>query len=232
MRDPWVRGGAAAGAAAVALYLVGGAIVGAPIDFDAPATEVAAYFEDEQTRIQLGAAFFAASAPFLVWFLATVVSLARASGPAAHRAAAVGYGCGVASLTLFLVDVTALTVGALRPENMLAAPELANALHDVSLLAIAMASFLTAGVFAALAVLVLRDRALWPQWVGWLAILAALACALRIGTLFTTEGVFTAGGAIGFWIPIIGFMGWTLIASVHLALNAPRSDPGSVAPAG
>jgi hypothetical protein len=222
--DGWGRFGAAAGAVAVALYLVGGAIVGPPLDFDAPAAETAAYFDDEQGRIQLGSAFFAASAPFLVWFLTTVVSLARHSGPRARRTAAVAYGCGLASLILFLTDVTALTVGALRPENMLAAPELAAALHDVSFLAIAMAAFLTAGVFAAVAVLVLHDRALWPEWLGWLAIVAAIACALRIGTLFTTEGAFTAGGALGFWAPIVAFMGWTLIASVVLTIRVHASD--------
>src|SRR5918999_5828012 len=208
MTDEWARFGAGAGAVAVVLYLVGGGIIGAPPDFDAPATEAAAYFEDEQGRIQLGSAFIAASAPFLVWFLATVTSLARAGGPGARRAAAVAYGCGLASLILFLSDVAALTVGALRPENMLAAPELAAALLDYSFLAIAMAAFLTAGVFAAFAVMVLRDRALWPDWLGWLAVLAALACTLRIGTLFTTEGAFTAGGGPGFLGPRIGFLGW------------------------
>jgi hypothetical protein len=224
VRDPWSRYGAGAGAAAVVLYLVGGAIVGSPPDFDAPAPEAAAYFDEESDRIQLGSAFFAASAPFLVWFLATVTSLARDVGRGPRRAAAVAYGCGLATLILFLVDVSALAVGALRPENMIAAPELAAALLDVSFLAIAMAAFLTAGMFGAFAVVVLRDRALWPDWVGWLGVLAAVACALRIGTLFTTEGAFTAGGALGFWVPVIGFMGWTMVASVLLAVKIRGSE--------
>jgi hypothetical protein len=219
--DPWTRSGAAAGTVAVLLYLVGGGTIGAPPDFDAPAASAAAYFEDEDTRIQVGSAFIALAALFLVWFLATVASLARAAGSGPGRAGAVAFGCGLVSLTLFLSDVAALTVGALRPENMAAAPEVAAALLDYSFLAIAMASFLTAGVFGAFAVLALRDRALWPRWLGWLALVATFACSLRIGTLFTTEGAFTAGGALGFWAPVVAFVVCTATASLLLAFR-PR----------
>jgi hypothetical protein len=218
--DRSARAGAAAGVVAVLLYLIGGGTIGSPPDFDAPAANAAAYFADERTRIQIGSAFIALSTVFLVWFLATVAALARAAGPGPGRAGAVAFGCGLVALTLFLSDVAALTVGALRPENMAAAPEVAAALLDYSFLAIAMASFLTAGVFAAFAVLALRDRALWPGWLGWLALVAALACSLRIGTLFTTEGAFTAGGALGFWAPVAAFVVCTATASLLLAFRA------------
>jgi hypothetical protein len=224
--DSRAVGGAAAGAVAVVLYLLGGLLIGAPPDYDGPG-DAAAYFADEGDRIQLGSAFFAASAPFLVWFLATVASLARAAGAAARRAAAVAYGCGLAALALFMADVAALVVGALRPENMTASPELATALLDFSFVAIAMAAFLTAGVFAAFAALSLRDKSLWPAWLGWLAALAAAACALRVGTLFTTEGVFTAGGALGFWAPVVAFVGWIAAGSAALALGSGRLADGS-----
>jgi hypothetical protein len=214
------RLGAAAGAVAVLLYVVGGLLTGTPEDFGGPAAEAVAYFDERRTGIQLGSACFAASAPFLVWFLATVVSLARQAGPPARRAASVAYGCGLVALALFMADVAALAVGALRPENMAAAPQLAAALLDFSFVAIAMASFLTSALFAAFALLSLRAEPLWPGWLGWLALVAALACALRAGTLFTTEGPFTAGGALGFWAPVAAFVGWTLAGSVALARPA------------
>jgi hypothetical protein len=179
-----------------------------------------AYLRDGRTGIQLGSALFALSAPLLVWFLATVASLARAGGAPARRAAAVAFGCGVASLVLFMADVAALAVGALRPENMKAAPELAAALLDFSFVAIAMAAFLTAGMFAAFATLALRDGVLWPRWLGWLAAAAAVACALRVGTLFTAEGPFTAGGVLGFWLPVVAFVGWFLAGSLVLAARS------------
>jgi hypothetical protein len=220
--DRWAPYGAAAGAVAIALYAVASLIIGTPPDFDAPASEVVAYLDEHRTRIQVGSAIHATWAPLFVWFLATVASLARAGGPGTRRAGAVAFGCGLALLVLFLADVTALAVGALRPENMAAHPELAVALHDFSWLAMGMASFLVTGVLAAFAVLALRDKAIWPEWLGWLAALAALAYALRVGTLFTTEGVFAADGLLGLWAPVVAAAAWIFVASVVLSLRLRR----------
>jgi len=221
--DRWAPYGAAAGAIAVALFAVAVLVIGERPAFDAGGADVAAHLDEERTRIQVHNGILALSAPFWVWFLATVASLARAGGPGARRAGAVAYGCGLIFVALFLADVTTLAVGALRPENMLAAPELAAALRDFEFLAMGMAAFLASGVLAAFAVVALRDKAIWPEWLGWLAAIAALAYALRVGTLFTTEGAFAADGALGLYVPVGAFGVWTLAASVTLALDLRAS---------
>jgi hypothetical protein len=227
--DSWAPYGAAAGAVAIALYVVGSLVIGTPPHFDASGAKVAAYLDEHRTRIQIGSAIHAAWTPLFVWFLATVASLARAGRPGGRRAGAIGFACGLIFIALFLVDVTALTVGALRPENMAAAPELAAALHDISWLAMGMAAFFVSGVLASFAVLALRDKAIWPAWLGWLAVIAALAYALRIGTLFTTEGPFAADGVLGLWVPVIAAAGWIVIGSVVLTHRARRAtDPGDL----
>ena len=227
--DSWAPYGAAAGAIAVALFLVGSVIIGTPPGFDSSGAEVANYLEEERTRIQLGSAIHAAWAPLFVWFLATVASLTRAGRPGTRRAGMVAFGCGLAFLALFLVDVTSLAVAALRPESMAAAPELAAALHDVSWLAMGMAAFLLSGLLTAFSVLALRDRALWPRWLGWLAALAGLAYALRVGTLFTTDGVFAADGVLGLWVPVIAVGSWLFAGSSVLALRVhSASEPGEL----
>ena len=220
--DSGARYGAAAGAIAVALYGVGSLVIGTPPDFESSGTEVAAFLDEHRTRIQVGSAIHAAWAPLFVWFLATVASLARAGGPGARRAGAVAFGCGLVFLALFLADVSALAVAALRPENMARDPELATALHDFSWLAMGMAAFLVAGVLAAFAVLSLRDKAIWPEWLGCLAAVAAAAYALRVGTLFTTDGAFAADGVLGLWVPVIAAAAWLLVGSVVLALRLRR----------
>jgi hypothetical protein len=227
--DSWAPYGAAAGAIAIALFVAGALISGGRPDFDARGDEVAAFFDEKRTRIQVSTALDAAVAPFLVWFLATVASLARAGGPRARRAAAVAYGCGLIFVTLFLADVTALAVGALRPENMVAAPEVAAALQDFEWLAMGMAAPPAAGALAAFAVLVLRDRAIWPAWLGWLAAIAAPVYAVRVGTLFTTEGAFAADGVLGLYVPVTAIAAWFLLASVVLAVRVRRvSEPGDL----
>jgi hypothetical protein len=214
--------GAAAGAIAVVLFGAGALIIGGRPDFHAPGTDVAAFFEAKRTRIQICAALDAATAPFFVWFLATVASLTRGSGPDARRAGAVAYGCGLIYLALFLADVTSLAVGALRPENTAAAPELASTLQDFEWLAMGVAAPVGTGMLVAFAVLALRDKAIWPQWVGWLAVLAAPAYALRVGTLFCTKGAFAADGVLGLYVPVAALAGWILVASVSLVLEIRR----------
>jgi hypothetical protein len=216
------RLGAAAGALGVVLFVAGSVVVPGRPGFDAPAEETAAWFGEEAGRIQAGSALLVLSAPFFVWFLATVASLARERGAGALRAAAVAYGCGLVFITLFLADVTALAVGALRPENMARSPELAAALQDFEFLAMGSAAFAVSGMLAAFAVLVLREGALWPRRLGALAAVAAAAYALRAGTLFTTEGPFAADGLLGLWVPVAAVAAWLLAASLQLALG--RTD--------
>jgi hypothetical protein len=218
--------GAAAGAVAVLLFLLASLVIGDGPGSEAPGSEVAAFYADKRTEIQIGCALFALSAPFWIWFLATVVSLARSGGRGAELAGTVAFGCGLAFFALFLADVTTLAVGALRPESMAADPELARALRDFEFLAMGMAAFLVAGMLAAFAVLALRENAIWPRWLGWLAALAAAAYALRAGTLFTVEEPFSASGVLGLWVPVAPFAAWTLIAGTVLAIERHQRPGG------
>ena len=203
--------GAAAGAITVALFVAAALVIGERPAFDAPAAEVAAHFDENRTRIQVQCALIALSAPFWIWFLATVA-------PPVSRAGAVAFGCGLTFLALFLVDVTTLAVGALRPENMTASPELAVTLRDVEFLLMGMAAFVVAGMLLAFAAL-----PIWPRWLARLAVLAAGAYALRLGTLFTTEGPFAADGVLGLYVPAGAFASWIFLASVVRAYAASRA---------
>lgn len=215
--------GAIAGALAVLLFVAGAIVVGERPAFDAPSGEVVSWLAEERTRIQVGGALFAAMTPFFIWWLVTVGSLARGDRrPAAGRAGAVAQGCGLVFLTMFLIDVTALEVAALRPENMEANPGLAVALTDVELLLMGTASLAIVGMLVAFAILTLRDRAVWPRWLGWLAVFAAPAYGLRVGTLFTTEGPFAADGILGVWVPVAALASWILLASIALVMKVRK----------
>jgi hypothetical protein len=207
--------GAAAGVAAVVLFLAGAVAVGDRPAFDAAGAELVDHFASARTRIQLAAALDAAATALLVWFLATVWSRARE-----HTAAAVAFGCGVAYASVFLVDVTALAVGALRADEL--TPEVARLLVDFEWVAIAMAAPLAVGMLAAFAVLALREAAVWPRWVGALAAVAAVAHALRVGALFRDDGPFAADGVLGLYVPVGALVACILCASVTLTRRTTR----------
>jgi hypothetical protein len=217
--------GAAAGAAAIVLFAAGSLVIGDRPGFEAGGAEIAASLDENRTRIQVGCAILAAWTPLFVWFLATVASFAGEAGAAARRAALVAFGCGLVFTALFLADVTALAVSALRPENMAADPELAVALRDFEFLAMGSASFTLAGTLTAFAVLALRYQAVWPKWLGLLAVLGAALYLLRAGTLFATDGAFAADGILGLYVPVAAVAGWVLVASITLALS-PVDHPG------
>lgn len=210
------RAGAAAGAAAIGVYLAGASVMPREPDFDASAAQVAAFFDQHRTRIQIGCAVQALWPPLLLWFLATVRSAAAPAGEAATRAANVALGAGLVFAALFLADVASLAVAALRPENMLATPEVAASLRDFSWLVMGMATPTVCALAAALATIALRHDAIWPRWVGWLAVAAGAAYALRLGTLFTTTGPFAADGVLGLWAPVISIAGLISAASAVL----------------
>ena len=233
--DRWLPFGAAAGAAAVVLFLAGALVIGDQPAFDASGAEIAAHVEDKRTRIQIACALNAIAMPLLVWFLATVASLTRAAASGARRAAALAYGCGLAFVALFLVDNTALAVSALRPANLTASPELATALRDLEWLSQGMAAPIGASVLAAIAVLALRHSAIWPRWVGWMAAVAALAYLLRVGVLFTPEEPFSASGLLGLWVPVTALAASILVGSTVLAIrvrNASRAGDQALGSSG
>jgi hypothetical protein len=62
---------------------------------------------------------------------------------------------------------------------------------------------------------------IWPRWLRGLAVLAAVAYSLRLGTLFTTEGPFAADGVLGLYLPVGAFASWIVLASVMLARRRP-----------
>jgi hypothetical protein len=221
VRDAGPIHGAAAGAVAVGLFVAGGVLVGDRPAFDAPATAVAADLSDSRTQVQLACALFAAMAPFFVWFLVTVASLARGAGPRAARAGAVALACGLVFIALFLVDVGALAVAALRPD-----PETAGMLRDLELLLMGVAAPVAAAVPAACAAIALRHGALWPRWLGMLAAGAAAVYLMRVGTLFSTSGAFAADGVLGFWLPVAAIATWLLVSSVALS-RAPGPTPAT-----
>lgn len=205
------RAGAAAGAVAVLLFAAGALVSGERTALDASGAEVAADLAARRTGIHVGLVLNALWVPLLVWFLATVVAEA---GEAGRRGARVALGCGLVFAALFLADNTALAVGALRPENMARAPELAAALRDFEWLAMGMAAPTAAGMLAALATL-----AVWPRWLGALAFAAAGAYLLRTGTLVTDSGPFAADGVLGLWLPVAAVAAWLVVASVSLTLR-------------
>jgi hypothetical protein len=211
----------------VALFLAGAIVIGERPPIDTSGQDLVAFIEAERTQIQIAVALSAAAVPFFICFLATVASLTADGGQAVRQAGLWLFGCGLAFILLFLADLTALGVSAMRPQTMAAAPEVALALLDFEFVAMGVASFSVVAMLVAAALLVLRHGVVWPRWVGGLAAVAAALYLLRAGTVFTTDGAFAADGVLGLWMPVGALVAWLLAASTVLARDLRRGEvPG------
>jgi hypothetical protein len=219
---------AASGCAVVALFLSGAVVIGERPPFDTSGQDLVAFIEAERTRIQIAVGLSAAAAPFFICFLATVGSLTAEGGRAVRQAGLWLFGCGLGFIVLFLADLTALAVSAMRPQTMAASPEVALALLDFEFVAMGVASFSVVAMLLAAALLALRHGVVWPRWIGGLAAVAAVLYLLRAGTLFTADGVFAADGVFGLWVPVGALVAWLLAASTVLARDLRRGEVAGV----
>jgi hypothetical protein len=227
--DTWIRYGAATGVGAVVLYVIGALIMPRPPAFDAPTSEVVAYFADDQTRIQLALAFYAAAALLFLWFVGTLTGVTRVAEGGAGRLSRIAFGAAVASVTLFVVAMTTVAAATARADEGILSDEVIHALSDASALSFAAGAFVFAGLFAALGLAIVRSGAL-PGWLGGLAGVTAVTIVLWIGGLFTTTGAFNpATGLFGYWVGLVAFLAWTAIASVVLVGAVGRGE-GEAAP--
>lgn len=224
--DKWAKYGAATGVAAVVLYVVGTLVLPTPPDANAPAVEVAGYFHDHQDGIQVALAFYAAAALFFLWFVGTLASVLRRAD-VSPRLSSIAFGAGVAATAIYVADLTAFAVAALRADSGVLGAQVTQALFDAGNLGFATGSFAFATLFAATAIVILRRGGL-PDWLGWLAGLTAILVALRLGALFTADGTFASDGLFGYWVGIVAFLVWTLLASIVMYNELGKDGGGGV----
>jgi hypothetical protein len=196
--DRYAKYGASTGIVFVVLLVIGFLIVTpTPPDLDAPVGDWTTYYTDHQDAINTAMVIITVSMIFFLWFLGTLVSALRVA-VGSPRLPTIAFAGGLIATTFFIVATTAVAVAAHRPDEI--SPELTRALNDVGLLAGVPGIAGLIAFFAATG-LTLTRTTLMPDWLGWLALVAAAAQLLTFGALFTDTGAFAADGVLGLFIP-------------------------------
>ena len=215
--DRYAKYGASTGIVSVVLLVIGILIVApTPPDIDAPVAEWSTYFVDHQDAVNTAVVLVSVSLFFFLWFLGSLTSALRvaAGGP---RLPSIAFAGGLLAAVFSFVASSAVAVAAHRPDEV--SPELTRALNDVSLMAGVPAIAGFAALFGATALVVLRTTLL-PQWLGWLAGVAALVQPLTFGVLFTDSGAFAADGVLGLFVPFVLAIAAILALSIALIQSA------------
>jgi hypothetical protein len=215
----WERIGAATGAVAVLLFIIGFGILPTPPDVDASVTEIHSYYADEQDGIRASMVLLTAGLFFFIWFLGSLRSALRVAEGGTGRVSSIAFAGGLVTAAAFFVLIDLIAGAAFRPDET--TPEVTAAINDLAV--VSGAPFLAGltALFAASAKVTLRHGA-FSRPIGFLLALAALAQPFAVGAMLTDSGAFAGDGVLGLFLPIIAFGVAILATSGALVQRAGR----------
>ncbi|MFN8082425.1 MAG: hypothetical protein U0Q19_22950 [Kineosporiaceae bacterium] len=189
-------------------------------------SEIAAYYADNSQALRLQGLLFLLSSGFALWFFPTVAHvLARAEG-GRGRVAGIALVGAVTSIAVTVIAVTtqiALATAA-RYSGQPALLALVNALFVVACMPSAV-------MFCAVAV-VSRRTGVFPAWMAWLSVLAAVTQLVPVFGVVADSGPLASGGWISAFLPYPLYTAWVLCAAVLLMRADVTRDPDGAAPGG
>lgn len=193
------------GVAAVALFLAGALVhdvIGDTPDGDAPATQFARYYQEEDGSIWWASLLIFIGLAFFLWFVGTLRAALHEAEGGVGRLATTAQAGGVAVATLIFAGFgTQVSAAILVSDRDLPIdPEVAVAFWWVGDGLIVGAFYATAVLLAASGFVFLRSGTLVPRWLGW----ATLALALLLLVPWVN------------WIGFFVFAAWVVVVSVLL----------------
>jgi hypothetical protein len=208
----WHRYGLLAGVAFAVLNVISVLAAGSPPARDASAVKIGEYFVDNADGMKLAAILFGLSLIFGLWWLGSlwrVIGRLEPAGPRLALIAVLGF---VMSGAVASVGQALLVTPALRIDTLGGTAEF---VWSAGYVTFSFVLAVTAAHMLALGALVLWTKFL-PAWLGWLALLSALGCAIATFGAGTEAAVFAAAQLIGF----LAWLLWVLIASILLYTRA------------
>lgn len=222
--DRWsaASGLAALGVVAAAMVFERGAPPAGASD-----VQVAAFNAAHSHALLTQSLLFLLSAAFMLWFLGCLRAHLAAAEGGTGRYAGIGFGAGVAYVTLSVVS-QAGQIALAQIAATAAAPQLVTAIASLAWALFTVAAVPAAVMLAAFAVLALRSGAL-PSWLGWLAAVAGASQLGLLAALVVDTGPLGPDGWYTF-APYPLYVIWLAATAVTL-LRRPTRPPAEHAPA-
>ncbi len=190
------------------------------------AAEVAALISSNTVRIQIGLIIIAAGAVFLAPFITEItVQMRRIEGPQSPLAW-LQLGLGILFVFEFILPCFIGLAATYRPQR---SPEITQALFDLCWLLFVGVVSTAVMQCLAVAVVILGDKRnppLFPRWVGWFNVWAALTFGFGGLVALFKRGPLAWNGVLAFWIPLSVFGAWfgVMIWALLQAVARPQRD--------
>ena len=170
-------------------------------------------FQDNQTRIRIGATVMAMGAVFWWSFAAAIAMQMKRIEGSVHPLAYVQMAASSGGIIALLIPAYMWLALAYRPETT--SPETLQLINDFAWLT--FIGMFPPGVLQnlALGICILSDKSdkpVYPRWFAYVCFWAAAGFLPTALLPFFHGGPFAWNGAIGFWIPATAFFGWIVLA--------------------
>jgi len=213
------------GIACIALFTLAFVVAGfiPPLSPSLSPDEVATHYRDHATGIRLGGVVMLISSMFYATFTAVMSGQLRRI-PGIHPTVVyVQLVAGALACVTFMLPAMLFVVASFRPER---APELTQALNDLSWIVLVMPwpPFMAQNYAFAFAIFSdNREHPLFPRWLAYLNIWAPIIFSPSVLLPFFKTGPFAWSGIFVIWIPFIAFI-VQFGANTAMLLRAIRSE--------
>lgn len=207
-----LRWGGFAGLAFVVLAVLGRFLPGNPPGVDESANEITSFLTDGRTSILVGALMWAAAAGLIIWFGSAFAEAIRERNDRSDVHMALLAGSVLVGGAIFVnAAATAATAFGVEGRD----PALTLMMYQWTAVLTTMIGFAAALPLAAAGYGVLRTH-LMPDWLGYLALLAAVVSFLGAFGIFASDGAFVAGGTLMTTVPLLVASVWIVGASGYM----------------
>ncbi|TCC02449.1 DUF4386 family protein [Kribbella soli] len=207
-----LRWGGFAGLAFVVLALLGRFLPGNPPTVDDSRSTIAAWLSDNRGMILTSALMWAAAGGLVIWFASAFAEAMRERDERSDVHLALLAGSVLVGSAIFVnATVTGATAFAIDGREV----GLSMAMYELSAVMTTMIGFAAALPLAAAGLGVLRTH-LMPNWLGYLALLAAVVSFAGSFGVFASDGAFVAGGFLMTGIPLLLSAVWIACAGGYM----------------
>ncbi|MFI7065642.1 DUF4386 family protein [Kribbella sp. NPDC050124] len=207
-----LRWGGVAGLAFVVLALLGRFLPGNLPTVDESEGSITAFLNDARTSMLVGSLMWAAAAGLIIWFAAAFAEAIREREERSDVHLAILAGSVLVGGAIFVTaGLSAATAYSIEGRDA----ALTVLLFELTAVMTTMIGFAAALPLAAAGIGVLRTR-MMPNWLGWLALLAAVVSFAGAFGVFATDGVFVAGGTLMTTVPLLLSAVWIVCAGGYM----------------
>jgi hypothetical protein len=230
MTKRWSRLGAASGVVLFLLWAPMALVVVQLPDLGSPA-RVDDFYSEHGDLLKVVSLLLSVGFFFLLCFLGTLIDRLRraeASGPLTW----VAFGSSLMFMTSLNIAIGLVAAAGLLSEGGGSA-DVVLGVHAAGFVIAAPVALAGAAFFAAVAALSFGTP-VFPRWLSWFAVVAALANVGALGGLFSLTGPLNAGNGVvgGPAVPVVSWVGWILVASLWLMRYDRRESDSMTAAAG